>query len=59
MFLYFFRFYNEKMTVTEEITNVADFMISLLGADCSGEDELTYLTLRVFLFPFFLMLLLV
>ncbi|KAM9016496.1 LOW QUALITY PROTEIN: apolipoprotein B-100 [Ara ararauna] len=40
------KFYNEKMTVTEEITNVADFMISLLGADCSGEDELTYLTLR-------------
>lgn len=40
--------------MTEEITDVADFMISLLGADCSGEDELTYLTLRVFLFPFFL-----
>ncbi|NXH10481.1 APOB protein, partial [Bucco capensis] len=40
------KFYNEKMTVTEEITNVADFMVSLLGTDCSGEDELTYLTLR-------------
>uniref|UniRef100_A0A8C8AKF6 Apolipoprotein B n=1 Tax=Otus sunia TaxID=257818 RepID=A0A8C8AKF6_9STRI len=25
---------------------VADFMVSLLGTDCSGEDELTYLTLR-------------
>ncbi|NXV20991.1 APOB protein, partial [Cepphus grylle] len=40
------KFYNEKMVVTEEITDVADFMVSLLGTDCSGEDELTYLTLR-------------
>ena len=41
--------------MTEEIIDVADFMVSLLGTDCSGEDELTYLTLRVFLFPSFLM----
>ncbi|XP_010134723.1 PREDICTED: apolipoprotein B-100 [Buceros rhinoceros silvestris] len=40
------KFYNEKLIVTEEITDVADFMESLLGSDCSGEDELTYLTLR-------------
>ncbi|NXF85617.1 APOB protein, partial [Eubucco bourcierii] len=40
------KFYNKKRIVTEEITDVADFMVSLLGADCSGEDELTYLTLR-------------
>uniref|UniRef100_A0A8C5T7J0 Apolipoprotein B n=1 Tax=Malurus cyaneus samueli TaxID=2593467 RepID=A0A8C5T7J0_9PASS len=40
------KFYNEKKIVTEEIADVADFMISLLGTDCSGEDELTYLTLR-------------
>ncbi|NXL48870.1 APOB protein, partial [Podilymbus podiceps] len=40
------KFYNEKMVVTEEITDVADFMASMLGTDCSGEDELTYLTLR-------------
>ncbi|NWX20552.1 APOB protein, partial [Aegotheles bennettii] len=40
------KFYNEKKIVTEEITHVADFMVSLLGTDCSGEDELTYLTLR-------------
>ncbi|NXY41420.1 APOB protein, partial [Ceuthmochares aereus] len=40
------KFYNEKMIVTEEITYVADFMVSLLGTDCSGEDELIYLTLR-------------
>ncbi|NXG65275.1 APOB protein, partial [Hemiprocne comata] len=40
------KFYNEEKIVTEEITDVADFMVSLLGPDCSGEDELTYLTLR-------------
>ncbi|XP_027497010.1 apolipoprotein B-100 [Corapipo altera] len=40
------KFYDEKKVVTEEITDVADFMVSLLGTDCSGEDELTYLTLR-------------
>ncbi|NXU55395.1 APOB protein, partial [Turnix velox] len=40
------KFYNEKMVVTEEITDVADFMVSLLGTDCSGDEELTYLTLR-------------
>lgn len=56
VFIYFFSFYNEKKIVTEEIADVADFMVSLLGTDCSGEDELTYLTLRVFLFPSFLML---
>lgn len=39
--------------MTEEITDVADFMVSLLGTDCSGEDELTYLTLRVYLFTSF------
>lgn len=55
VFIYFFRFYNEKKIVTEEIADVADFMVSLLGTDCSGEDELTYLTLRVLLLPSFLM----
>uniref|UniRef100_A0A8C2THN1 Apolipoprotein B n=1 Tax=Coturnix japonica TaxID=93934 RepID=A0A8C2THN1_COTJA len=35
-----------KMIVTEEITDVADFMVSQLGTDCSGDSELTYLTLR-------------
>uniref|UniRef100_A0A8C2TKT5 Apolipoprotein B n=1 Tax=Coturnix japonica TaxID=93934 RepID=A0A8C2TKT5_COTJA len=29
-----------------EITDVADFMVSQLGTDCSGDSELTYLTLR-------------
>ncbi|XP_030302864.1 apolipoprotein B-100 isoform X1 [Calypte anna] len=40
------KFFNEKKIVTEEIADAADFMMSLLGTDCSGEDELTYLTLR-------------
>ncbi|XP_068433484.1 apolipoprotein B-100-like [Clinocottus analis] len=33
--------------VTPEITAVSEFMASLLGADCAGEKELTFLTLRV------------
>ncbi|XP_070843273.1 apolipoprotein B-100-like [Chaetodon trifascialis] len=33
--------------VTPEITAVSEFMASLLGADCAGEKDLTFLTLRV------------
>ena len=33
--------------VTPEITAVSDFMNSLLGADCAGEKDLTFMTLRV------------
>uniref|UniRef100_A0A3P8TQQ5 Vitellogenin domain-containing protein n=1 Tax=Amphiprion percula TaxID=161767 RepID=A0A3P8TQQ5_AMPPE len=33
--------------VTPEITAVYEFMASLLGADCAGEKDLTFLTLRV------------
>nr|XP_015802908.2 apolipoprotein B-100 [Nothobranchius furzeri] len=33
--------------VTPEITAVYEFMASLLGTDCAGEKELTFLTLRV------------
>ncbi|XP_069573252.1 apolipoprotein B-100-like [Brachyistius frenatus] len=33
--------------LTPEITAVYEFMSSLLGADCAGEKELTFLTLRV------------
>ncbi|XP_041832055.1 apolipoprotein B-100-like [Melanotaenia boesemani] len=33
--------------ITPEITAVSTFMASLLGEDCSGEKELTFLTLRV------------
>lgn len=33
--------------VTPEITAVSEFLGSLLGADCAGEKELMFLTLRV------------
>ncbi|KAG7239697.1 hypothetical protein INR49_028633 [Caranx melampygus] len=33
--------------VTPEITAVSEYMSSLLGADCAGDKELTFLTLRV------------
>ncbi|KAM4528942.1 apolipoprotein B-100-like [Fundulus diaphanus] len=33
--------------VTPEITAVYEYMASLLGADCAGEKDLTFLTLRV------------
>lgn len=33
--------------VTPEITAVSEYMSSLLGVDCAGDKELTFLTLRV------------
>uniref|UniRef100_A0A667XTU7 Vitellogenin domain-containing protein n=1 Tax=Myripristis murdjan TaxID=586833 RepID=A0A667XTU7_9TELE len=33
--------------VTPEITAVSQFMVSILGEDCAGEKELTYMALRV------------
>ncbi|XP_032399124.1 apolipoprotein B-100 [Etheostoma spectabile] len=33
--------------VTPEITAVSEYMTSILGADCAGEKDLTFLTLRV------------
>uniref|UniRef100_A0A452GGR4 Vitellogenin domain-containing protein n=1 Tax=Gopherus agassizii TaxID=38772 RepID=A0A452GGR4_9SAUR len=39
-------FYEDKKTVTQEIMDVANFMESMIGNECSGNDELTYLTLR-------------
>lgn len=33
--------------VTPEITAVSEFIASLLGTDCAGEKDLTFLTLRV------------
>ncbi|XP_061478674.1 apolipoprotein B-100 [Rhineura floridana] len=40
------RFYYENMRMTDEIKDVANFMTSLINNKCSGDDELTYLTLR-------------
>lgn len=45
------RFYRERNVITEEVKDVAKFMESLLGNECSGDNELAYLTLRVFHFP--------
>ncbi|XP_061561136.1 apolipoprotein B-100-like [Phycodurus eques] len=41
------RLYRAEGKVTPEITAVSNFMTSLLGPDCSGEKDLTFLTLRV------------
>ncbi|KAK7940141.1 hypothetical protein WMY93_003467 [Mugilogobius chulae] len=34
-------------TEVDEVRAVSDFFMSILGADCSGDKELTFLTLRV------------
>uniref|UniRef100_A0A7M4EAD3 Apolipoprotein B n=1 Tax=Crocodylus porosus TaxID=8502 RepID=A0A7M4EAD3_CROPO len=39
-------FYRERNIITEEVKDVAKFMESLLGNECSGDNELAYLTLR-------------
>ncbi|XP_062324139.1 apolipoprotein B-100-like isoform X1 [Osmerus eperlanus] len=41
------KLYQAKGNVTPEITAVSEFMASILGSDCAGEKELTFLTLRV------------
>nr|XP_028578172.1 apolipoprotein B-100 [Podarcis muralis] len=40
------RFYDSNRIVTEEINDVANFMVSQISNECSGDEELTYLTLR-------------
>lgn len=37
--------------VTPEITAVSEFISSLLGTDCAGDKDLTFLTLRVGIQP--------
>lgn len=46
MFTFVSRLYNSD-GVTPEVTAVYEFMASILGADCAGDKELTFLTLRV------------
>jgi len=41
------KLYQAEGKVTPEIADVSEFMTSILGADCAGEKELTFLTLRV------------
>uniref|UniRef100_A0A3B3BIT0 Vitellogenin domain-containing protein n=1 Tax=Oryzias melastigma TaxID=30732 RepID=A0A3B3BIT0_ORYME len=38
---------NYYLGVTPEISDVYEFMTSLLGGDCAGEKDLTFLTLRI------------
>ncbi|KAK6488577.1 apolipoprotein B-100-like [Huso huso] len=40
------KFYNMEQLVTPEVTDVAEFMASLLGSDCSGNEDHIYLTLK-------------
>uniref|UniRef100_H3B136 Apolipoprotein B n=1 Tax=Latimeria chalumnae TaxID=7897 RepID=H3B136_LATCH len=39
-------FFQAQKTVTQEVKDVADFMAFMLGNDCSGDKEETYLTLK-------------
>ena len=41
------RLYQAEGKVTPEIIAVSEFMASILGSDCAGEKEMTFLTLRV------------
>ncbi|XP_010876759.2 apolipoprotein B-100 [Esox lucius] len=41
------KLYQAEGKVTPEIAAVSEYLVSLLGADCAGEKELTFLTLRV------------
>ncbi|KAG7460569.1 hypothetical protein MATL_G00200170 [Megalops atlanticus] len=41
------RFYQAEGKVTPEITAVAEYIASLLGGDCAGDKDQTFLTLRV------------
>ncbi|KAM8846967.1 apolipoprotein B-100-like [Synchiropus picturatus] len=41
------KLYAEEKKVTPEITAVYEFIASLLGADCAGDKDLTFLALRV------------
>ncbi|XP_043918557.1 apolipoprotein B-100 [Protopterus annectens] len=40
------KFYEDNGIAVQEVKDVADFMASLIGKDCSGEEEKTYLTLK-------------
>lgn len=46
MLNFVYRLYDTQGSVPE-VAAVNEFLNSLLGADCAGEKELTFLTLRV------------
>ncbi|XP_077344977.1 apolipoprotein B-100 [Lithobates pipiens] len=39
-------FYKDTFTITSEIRDVADFMSSLIGNECNGDQDKTFLTLK-------------
>ncbi|XP_020823088.1 apolipoprotein B-100 [Phascolarctos cinereus] len=41
------KFHRQTETVSQQLKEVADYLISQLGNECSGSEEATYLTLRV------------
>ncbi|KPP70386.1 apolipoprotein B-100-like, partial [Scleropages formosus] len=41
------KLYRSEQKVTPEITAVSEFMASLLGTECNGNKDMTFLTLRV------------
>ncbi|KAE8605194.1 hypothetical protein XENTR_v10015017 [Xenopus tropicalis] len=40
------KFYEEQQTVTDELRDVADFMLSLIGNECTGNEDKTFQTLK-------------
>lgn len=47
LIIYLFRHFQAEGQLTAEILEVSNFITSILGADCAGEKDLNYLTLRV------------
>lgn len=40
------RFYNERKQNVPEVKEVADYLLSIIGSDCSGDENTVYLTLK-------------
>ncbi|XP_067841370.1 apolipoprotein B-100 [Heptranchias perlo] len=40
------KFYDEKKTIVPELKAVVDYLMSIIGSDCSGDEEKIYLTLK-------------
>ncbi|KAJ8289514.1 hypothetical protein GJAV_G00002190 [Gymnothorax javanicus] len=41
------RFYDENRVITPEVMQVSEFMTLMLSGDCTGDEDRTFLTLRV------------
>ncbi|XP_072913085.1 apolipoprotein B-100 isoform X2 [Hemitrygon akajei] len=40
------RFYNERKQNVPEVKEVADYLLSIIGSECSGDENTVYLTLK-------------